>query len=261
MIIDFLSFPIINPLEREIDQVTFKTLQTYSSNYINLPNNVNYSLLCLKNENILHEKSFKEFSKKVSKRIGFVFLIDPKNPNIDLLINKINSLSIIKGIAFHPYLQNLKDINLSIYKKIFSKLNKNLFVGVFTAYGSKKIFDISPLNFAVKLLKVSNGRNFIFYHAGGMKILEAFLIAEMWENVYLETSFSLSYWKDSSVQNDINFVIKKLGSDRILFGSDHPFIDIDKSIIDHNKFFKKYKISKINKENIYFKNAKKILGL
>ena len=149
MIIDFLSFPIINPQEREIDQVTFKTLQTYSSNYINLPNNIDYSLFCLKNENILYEKSFEEFSKKVSKRIGFVFLIDPKNPNIDLLINKINSLSIIKGIAFHPYLQNLKDINLSIYKKIFSKL-------YFYLYVFDQIAHYFFMNFYLKFYKLYN---------------------------------------------------------------------------------------------------------
>ena len=55
---------------------------------------------------------------------------------------------------------------------------------------------------------MSKFRNIIFYHAGGCKILDAFIIAEMWTNVYLETSFSLSYWKKSSIENDLNFVIK-----------------------------------------------------
>ena len=153
MIIDFLSFPIFEPLERDISKVNFESLQIYLSDYINKSNSIDYTLICLENEKILYEKSFKEFSRELSQKIGFVFLINPKNPHIEKLINKINNLNIIKGIAFHPYLQDLKNFDINKYKKIFSKLNNNLFIGVFTAYGSRKIFDIHPLSFAVKLLK------------------------------------------------------------------------------------------------------------
>ena len=103
-------------------------------------------------------------------------------------------------------------------------------------------------------------RNIIFYHAGGSKILDVSLLQRC-GLMYLETSFSLSYWKNSSIENDFNFVIKSLGSHRVIFGSDHPFIEINKALKDHDVFFEKYKIDKKMQEDIYFNNAKKILNL
>ena len=53
---------------------------------------------------------------------------------------------------------------------------------VFLLLMVQKIDQINPLIIAKEIVKMSKFRNIIFYHAGGSKILDAFLIAEMWTN-------------------------------------------------------------------------------
>ena len=67
----------------------------------------------------------------------------------------------------------------------------------------------------------------------------------------METSFSLNYWIGSSVEQDIAFSIKKLGVERWLFGSDAPFIEIERAIKEQLNFFDKWKFSEKEIEKIF----------
>ena len=261
MIIDFLSFPIQSDSEDSIKKMNFNILNNYIDENLQNNNKISFSLLCIENDDVFFDKNFKFLVSESSNKFGFVVLINPSNPKTNQIIEIINKFDSIKGIAFHPYMHDITNSDIAKIEYIISNIKSDAFVGVFTAYGSKKIYQINPLIIAKEIVKMSKFRNIIFYHAGGSKILDAFLIAEMWANVYLETSFSLSYWKNSSIENDLNFVIKNLGSHRVIFGSDHPFIEINKSLKDHDVFFEKYKIDKKMQEDIYFNNAKKILNL
>ena len=160
-----------------------------------------------------------------------------------------------KSIVFHPYLQNIKskDWNdcLSFAKKAE---NFGLIITICTAYGSKKIYDIDALPFSTFIAKNIKSP-IIFSHCGGLKILDAMLISENFNNNYFDTSFSLSYWMGSSVEQDLAFVINKIGVNRFLFGSDFPFISLKKSIEDHFNFFEKWKFSQNEIQCIMNTNA------
>jgi len=62
--------------------------------------------------------------------------------------------------------------------------------------------------------------NFVLVHSGGVNkgIGEAIQVAERRENVYLETSGSLTF-------DIVGKIVDRIGSRKLLFGSDNPFID------------------------------------
>jgi predicted TIM-barrel fold metal-dependent hydrolase len=70
----------------------------------------------------------------------------------------------------------------------------------------------------------------VLAHGGGAKIHEAFLTAETFENIYLDTSFSLPYWSGSSVEEDFAFAMREMDLDRWVWGTDIPFANVHDSI-------------------------------
>ena len=62
-------------------------------------------------------------------------------------------------------------------------------------------------------------------------------------NIYADLSFSLSYWKGSSVWNDLYFAMTRVGTHRFIFGSDQPFIQFEKAVSDFNDFAEEYSLS------------------
>ena len=69
----------------------------------------------------------------------------------------------------------------------------------------------------------------ILLHSGGSRCLEAMLLADATKNVFLETSFTLPYYLNSSIERDLAFAYKKLGANKILYGSDFPYISLKES--------------------------------
>lgn len=59
-------------------------------------------------------------------------------------------------------------------------------------------------------------------HAGGHRVLDALMVAKYYKNIYLDLSYTLLYYRDSSVLNDIAYAIKSIRAERILWGSDYP---------------------------------------
>jgi predicted TIM-barrel fold metal-dependent hydrolase len=81
----------------------------------------------------------------------------------------------------------------------------------------------------------------------------------MWPALCIETSFTLSYWLGSSVETDLAFAIEKLGADRIMFGSDAPFVPLDAALRDHRTFFKRHGISTEDQALVLGDTARNVL--
>ena len=167
----------------------------------------------------------------------------------------------IKAVMFHPYLQNLTREKWSAAVAFAREAQKlGLFLCVCTAYGSERIYDIEVLPFA-KVIVESVDCPVVFSHGGGRQVLDAMLIADKYPNTFLETSFSLSYWLGSSVETDFAFAMRKLGAHRWLYGSDSPFITMEKALADHLFFFERHHFKDSEIERIMSGNACEKLGL
>jgi predicted TIM-barrel fold metal-dependent hydrolase len=66
----------------------------------------------------------------------------------------------------------------------------------------------------------------VLAHAGGYRVLDAFMVAKSNPNVILESSFTLGYFAGSSVEQDLAFAMRCLPEDRAIYGSDYPEYEI-----------------------------------
>ncbi len=167
----------------------------------------------------------------------------------------------LRGIIFHPYLQKItreKWVEAVRAARLAETLG--LYICVCTAYGTKSLYDIAVLPFA-NLIAESVNSPVVFSHAGGSKVLEALLIADNYPNVFIDTSYSLSYWLGSSIENDLAFAVRKLGVERWLYGSDSPFVLMEDALSDHLEFFKRHKFRDFEIEKIMGANAVTLLKI
>ncbi len=74
------------------------------------------------------------------------------------------------------------------------------------------------------------GLRMILAHAGGHKLMDAFMVAKSNPNVFLDLSFTPVYFKDSSLAADCGFVCRRLPAGRVLYGSDFPYVRFTDSI-------------------------------
>jgi len=170
----------------------------------------------------------------------FSFMIDFRQPNAIALLEMACSAKSFKGLKFHPTHQQITrddfESAMGLAKKA-SDLNKIIIIDCH----SVSSFSLE-LDFAKYILRKVK-TPVILAHSGGLKALEALVVALDFENVYLETSFSVPFWLGSSIEQDLAYCFKKLGVERCLYGSDSPFMDIAESVRKTLSFLQKHNFS------------------
>ncbi|NEO12168.1 MULTISPECIES: amidohydrolase family protein [unclassified Moorena] len=262
--IDICIHPVFTPKEADLFNVSFNSLEVFSTRIISEfeQHHIHHSMVCLFDSNPLNDfNNIQKFIElKQSRKLSFSCLIDFRDPSCqDVLVNAAKSG--FSSITFHPYLQEIESTHFAQIADICQQAEKlGLFVCVCSAYGSKKIFKYYSLPLVVHLAERIQCP-IVMIHGGGAKVLEAFLIAEMYPQIYFETSFSLPYWIGSTVETDFAFVMKSLGAHRCMFGSDAPFIPLDQAISSHFDFFKRHHFTDNDIDQIMGRTAAKLLGL
>jgi predicted TIM-barrel fold metal-dependent hydrolase len=127
---------------------------------------------------------------------------------------------------FQSYLQKITPADYPEILRVaqFVSARKGL-ICVDTSYGTSRMYAYDNLKLAAFISEMITATPIILIHAGGLRILEAMLLADLQPNIYLETSFSVDYYRGSSVAQDFAFAFRKLGAERILYGSDFPYVD------------------------------------
>lgn len=171
-------------------------------------------------------------------------------------IERIKSLGLY-GVKFHSEYQHFcpdEERMFPIYKKIAECGLIAVFHGGWDPFGESDI-RCTPERMAHAVGKVPE-LNFVVAHLGGINV---------WNDVekYLAGKFD-NLWLDISViasmgisENQAERIIKKHGTDKILFGSDCPW-DNPKNEID---LINNLSLSNEDKEKIFFKNAHKLFDI
>lgn len=201
------------------------------------------------------ENSFFSSVNDIFDKSLFTTLIDFRNKNsYDCL--EIAYEQGIRGLKFHSYVQK-------IYMEDFTKIitlskraeELGMFIAIDASYGSLDMYRCDNLKLVSEISRVVKQAPVIVLHSGGARVLEAMLLAEAQENIYLESSFSLNYYTGSSIENDFAFAYKKLGSHKVFYGSDYPYIDLSENIDFTLEYLQKYNFSSSSIDNIMFNNA------
>lgn len=81
--------------------------------------------------------------------------------------------------------------------------------------------DQLPFTIDILCKRVPEAR-IILCHAGGFRFLDALAVTIANDNVYLDISVSLGYFHRTPFEDQFIFVLKQVGAQRVIYGSDHP---------------------------------------
>ena len=213
------------------------------------------------NEKLLDEANrigeiTKQFRKPSLLSLLFDFRQKDALDNVGVAFN-----SGIRALKFHSYVQKIEESDFHLIVEVSKKASGlGMSILIDASFGSINMYKYDNLKLACSILREVKKTPVVILHSGGARVLEAMLIAEEMQNVFLETSFSLPYYAGSSIESDLAFVYKKLGSERLLYGSDFPYVSFSESERVHIDFFKKYNFSIHEVENVMYNNAMKLIG-
>jgi len=188
-------------------------------------------------------------------------MIDPRDINWIKRVKELYEAG-VTGIKFHCYIQKITKEDFTICMGIASIAESlGMLVMIDTSYGSLGMYQYDNLRLATAVANVVTKAPIILLHSGGARCLEAMLLADAAKNVFLETSFSLPYYLDSGVERDLAFAYKKLGQDKILYGSDFPYVGFVESEESFLNFMDKWGFTASEIDSIAVQNGLRITQL
>ncbi|MCG3770530.1 MAG: hypothetical protein JW384_01680 [Nitrosomonadaceae bacterium] len=160
---------------------------------------------------------------------SFTVLVDPRDPEWRERLGQLREVG-VSGIKFHCYIQQLSEVDFAscVALSILAQ-SLGLVVMIDTSYGSLDMYRFDNLRLAAAIATQVRHVPVVLLHSGGARCIEALLLADAADNVYLETSFSLPYYLGSSIERDLAFAYRKLGDERVLYGSDFPYVGLEES--------------------------------
>jgi predicted TIM-barrel fold metal-dependent hydrolase len=192
--------------------------------------------------------------------LRLTILIDPAAGDAMDLVDVAREIG-ANGIKFHPYLQNIYD---SQFHRVTSvaryAANQGLWIAVDCSYGTRRVFVQSGVKLAIALADVIQDVPILALHGGGRMVLEVMSLALEADNVIFDLSFSIPYWMGSSIEMDFAFAIRKLGVDRCMYGSDHPYMEMGEALEKIIEYMEKYKFNAVEIDQVIYKTAKQLFA-
>jgi predicted TIM-barrel fold metal-dependent hydrolase len=184
--------------------------------------------------------------------------VDFRRPDATARLERAHALG-VAALKFHPYLQRIVPADFDRAAALARDAERlGMFVMVCGSYGTRAL----DRHDGVRLTAALAGEvrcPIVVSHAGGCRILEAMLVAADAPQVVLDTSFSLPYYRGSSVETDFAFAMRKLGPERWVYGSDAPFVPIRESLACTRRFFEDHRFADEDVEQILHGTAAALL--
>jgi predicted TIM-barrel fold metal-dependent hydrolase len=159
-----------------------------------------------------------------SNLFSLAFLVDPLADDAPEYVDRVAEAGGV-AVKLHPYIQKLTpETYPSVARTMRAVEEHDLITIIDCSYGGEHMNRANGVHLGHRLAQVVDSP-ILLAHGGGPRILDAVSSADAFSNVYLDTSFSLQYWDQSSLITDYAFGYRKLGADRWLWGSDRPYVD------------------------------------
>lgn len=162
------------------------------------------------------------------------------------------------NIKLHPRLFNICRSEMKWYLDGIGRLSpENIVIDDFL-YGNSVAEDIG-----VELVCAAAERfpekKVVMAHAGGVNLLNHVMRTKTYKNVYYDISLTCNYLFDSSIQQDLLWMIKFMGH-RIMLGSDYPDFHIGQAKENVQILKRKINLDEEIWEKILFGNARMVYG-
>lgn len=247
-------------VQKTIDLIGSMDIPTMTKRINSIDDGNTGANMMLFNENAFYTaEDFEHFFASLNPRLtaSYTLLFDFRRKNVHEYITMINA-SPVHAVKLHAYQQKIGEGEYGTILNALKGLERDKVIMLDTSYGSLDIFNYHPLKLAAFLARDLPHR-IVLLHSGGAKALDAMLIAASNPNIYLDTSVSLEYYMGSSVEKDLMFAYKKIGADRVMYGTDLPFFDFSpEACID---VLEQYGFNDREIGQIMYDNAIGLLGL
>jgi predicted TIM-barrel fold metal-dependent hydrolase len=126
------------------------------------------------------------------------------------------------GLKLHPRLQEFEtdDIRTIELVQEAGRLNVPVLIDAFPD-GTHLMQGFNALRYAT-LARECPETKIIWAHMGGHHVLDFMMLAKRLPNVYMDTSYSLLYYRGSAVIQNLVYAMRSMRFDRIFYGSDYP---------------------------------------
>lgn len=167
----------------------------------------------------------------------------------------------IQGFKIHTRLQKISTDDYPDLFDAFQTVEKYKLPVIIDAFYTGHNFSIQPnLSRIAEMIQLFPENNFVIAHSGGIKALEYFMHLRKLPNVYFDLSFSLAYLQHASVYQDFKTLIRFGDKEKILFGTDFPFISAKNQLTAFIDIARELVLSEQHIDNILFANSDRVFG-
>jgi uncharacterized protein len=205
-----------------------------------------------------HAAKFCEFVRGHMSGARFTLLVHPRARASLAKLKQYRAVG-IDAIKFHCYIQEIEtdDHPAAVATAVrASELGMPVFIDA--SYGSTKMYRYDNLRLAAAVLDEVANTPVVILHSGGARAMEAMLLAESCPNVFLDMSFSVPYYLDSPVGEQLAFAYKRVGAERVLYGSDFPYVSFEDSLSKTEAFLRRGNFSPSETEQIFGSTSQRL---
>jgi predicted TIM-barrel fold metal-dependent hydrolase len=206
--------------------------------------------------------SVKEFSDAIlpfKRLVGFVNINPDHDDAIEQLDKAVNLYS-FKGLKLHPRLLEHKIDNENSIKLVQHAGNIGIPV-IICGFpdGDWLMQGGSVLSYA-NLAKSCPHTKIVVAHMGGHHVIDMMMLAKRLPNIYLDTSYSLLYYRGSSEVQNLMYAMKSMRFERIFYGSDYPDRPISDTLNKSKDVMIEFGLDDKALERILYTNAKEFFN-
>jgi uncharacterized protein len=166
-----------------------------------------------------------------------------------------------KGLKLHPRLQDfaLNDPRIIPILQRAGERNIPVLIDAFPN-GSGSIARSLPLLLDEVAHQVPKTK-IIMAHMGGYRFMDCMAVVLSNKNVYVDISYVLPFFENSIFEKMLEFAIKKVGANRVIYGSDHPEMPIRETFERTKGILKRFNLADKETELIFGGTIQTLLGL
>jgi len=165
-----------------------------------------------------------------------------------------------KIIKLHPITQNFPIISNELFNvaRVAGELGLIILIdgyGFVIPNYVEHLLQLAMSNSQTKFIIAHMGGT-DFYKLGGLNLVQA-QNPGLFNNVWYDLSATVKIYADSPYKSQLEWVIRNIGVDRVLFGSDNPVASLSEAL----NFFYKLDFDETEREKILYRNAVELLEL
>lgn len=221
-------------------------------------NNIDKAFVCAVNGAVTNEYLSKVVREHSSRIVGFAWIDNPldKTKSVETLETAVNELG-LRGLKLHPGIQNFSPADPRIYPLISKAAELNVPIFIHMAPWPLGTFDNHKPEHIDTLKKNVPNATIIVGHMAWQRFMDLLIL--VWEpGIYVETSGGLSMIADLYGVDFAERLIRRLGVDKVVFGSD--WMGSSSRMTKENMdIINKMSLTREEKEKILGENIRKVL--